>query len=155
MTQMNEQQYRYPLELGIAMFNEHGALKPSAYQELYMQCMEPHLKNIEMDEARLIRDYGVAWVLISMTVEPRRPIRPDDTLYARTWNTTEKARLLFRREFCVYDGTDAVVLTGVTFSTLLDLNIRRLCTDRDLIGKFYLPAGEPLLQASECWFSPM
>ena len=31
---MDEKQFSYPLELGIAMFNEHGALKPSGYQEL-------------------------------------------------------------------------------------------------------------------------
>ena len=51
---MDERRFSYPLELGIAMFNGDGALKPDAYQALYMQAVEPHLANIEMDEPRLI-----------------------------------------------------------------------------------------------------
>ena len=146
---MDERQFSYPLELGIAMFNGDGALKPDAYQALYMQAVEPHLANIEMDEPRLIRDYGVAWVLVSMAVEVTRPVRPDDRLTAQTWNTTEKRRLLFRRELEIRDEKGARVLTMVTFSTLLDLNARRVCTDRDLIAKFALPAGERLMEASD------
>ncbi|MBQ9044557.1 MAG: hypothetical protein IJ112_01265 [Oscillospiraceae bacterium] len=146
---MDEKQFSYPLELGIAMFNGDGAMKPDAYQALYMQAVEPHLMNIEMDEARLIRDYGVAWVLVSMAVEIRRPVRPDDRLTAQTWNSTEKRRLLFRRETIVRDEAGETVFTAATFSTLLDLNARRVCTDRELIGKFYLPAGEKLMEASD------
>lgn len=146
---MDERQFSYPLELGIAMFNGDGALKPDAYQALYMQAVEPHLANIEMDEPRLIRDYGVAWVLVSMAVEVVRPVRPDDRLTAQTWNTTEKRRLLFRREMEIRDEKGERVLTMVTFSTLLDLNARRVCTDRDLIAKFALPAGERLMEASD------
>ena len=146
---MDERRFSYPLELGIAMFNGDGALKPDAYQALYMQAVEPHLANIEMDEPRLIRDYGVAWVLVSMAVEVTRPVRPDDRLTAQTWNTTEKRRLLFRREMEVCDETGERVLTMVTFSTLLDLKARRVCTDRDLIEKFTLPAGERLMEASD------
>lgn len=146
---MDEKQYSYPLELGIAMFNGDGALKPDAYQALYMQAVEPHLANIEMDEARLIRDYNVAWVLISMAVEVRRPVRPDDRLTAQTWNTTEKTRLLFRREMIVRDVAGETVFTVATFSALLDLSARRVCTDRELITKFSLPAGETMMLASD------
>lgn len=146
---MDEKQYSYPLKLGISMFNADGALKPDAYQALYMQAVEPHLKNIEMDEARLIRDFGVAWVLVSMAVEIRRAVRPDDALTAQTWNTTEKSRLLFRREMVVRDAAGEIVLTIATFSTLLDLNARRVCTDRALIAQFSLPAGETMMEASD------
>ncbi len=146
---MEEAQYSYPAELGIAMFNERGALKPSAYQELYMQAVEPHLLNIRMDEPRLIRDFGVAWVLISMAFEPRRAIRPEEQLHARTWNSTEKSRLLFRREICFYDAEERPVLLGATFSALLDMQTRRVCTDRALARTFSLPAGETLLEASD------
>ena len=146
---MDEKQFSYPLELGIAMFNGDGALKPDAYQALYMQAVEPHLMNIEMDEARLIRDFGVAWVLISMAVEVRRPVCPDDRLTARTWNSTEKLRLMFRREVEVTDAQGEVVFTAATFSALLDLQARRICTDRALIAKFDLPAGETLMEASD------
>ena len=146
---MDEKQFSYPLKLGIAMFNGDGALKPDAYQALYMQAVEPHLANIEMDEPRLIRDYGVAWVLVSMAVEVHRPVRPDDRLTAQTWNTTEKTRLLFRRETVVRDAAGETVFTAATFSALLDLNARRVCTDRALIAKFALPAGETLMEASD------
>ena len=146
---MDEKRFSYPLELGIAMFNGDGALKPDAYQALYMQAVEPHLANIKMDEARLMRDFGVAWVLVSMAVEIRRPVRADDRLTAQTWNTTEKTRLLFRREMIVRDAEGETVFTVATFSALLDLNARRVCTDRELIAKFALPAGETLMEASD------
>ena len=146
---MDEKQFSYPLELGIAMFNGEGALKPDAYQALYMQAVEPHLANIEMDEARLMRDFGVAWVLVSMAVEIRRSVRADDRLTAQTWNTTEKTRLLFRREMIVRDAAGETVFTAATFSALLDLNARRVCTDRELIAAFALPAGETLMEASD------
>ena len=146
---MDEKQFSYPLELGIAMFNGEGALKPDAYQALYMQAVEPHLANIEMDEARLIREFGVAWVLVSMAVEIRRSVRADDRLTAQTWNTTEKTRLLFRREMIVRDAAGETVFTAATFSALLDLNARRVCTDRELIAAFALPAGETLMEASD------
>ena len=146
---MDEKQFFYPLELGIAMFNGDGALKPDAYQALYMQAVEPHLMNIEMDEARIMRDFGVAWVLVSMAVEIRRSVRADDKLTARTWNTTEKTRLLFRRDVVVTDAQGETVFTVATFSALLDLNARRVCTDRELIAKFALPAGEKLMEASD------
>ena len=146
---MDEKQFSYPLELGIAMFNGDGALKPDAYQALYMQAVEPHLMNIEMDEARIMRDFGVAWVLVSMAVEIRRSVRADDKLTARTWNTTEKTRLLFRRDVVVTDAQGETVFTVATFSALLDLNARRVCTDRELITKFALPAGEKLMEASD------
>lgn len=146
---MDERQFSYPLELGVSMFSGRRALKVSAYQELYMQAVEPHLMNIGMDEAKLMAEYDVAWVLIALTVEPKRPIRPGDKLHAKTWNSTEKARLLFRREIAFYDENDEVVLTGATFSALLDLKTRRVCTDRALIARFNLPAGEMLLDASD------
>lgn len=146
---MDEREYFYPLELGVSMFSGRRALKVSAYQELYMQAVEPHLKNIGMDEAKLMAELDVAWVLIALTVEPKRAIRPGDRLHAKTWNSTEKARLLFRREIAFYDEADALVLTGATFSALLDLKTRRVCTDRALISRFNLPAGEKLLDASD------
>ena len=128
---MDEKQFSYPLELGIAMFNGDGALKPDAYQALYMQAVEPHLANIEMDEPRLIRDYGVAWVLVSMAVEAHRPVRPGDRLTAQTWNTTEKTRLLFRREMIIRDDAGETVFTAATFSAVSwgssDCSQRRSC----------------------------
>ena len=141
---MVEKQFSYPLELGVSMFSGRHALKVSAYQELYMQAVEPHLQNIGMDEAKLMETLGVAWVIIALTMEPKRPIRPGDRLHARTWNATEKVRLLFRREIAFYDETESLVLAGATFSALLDLKTRRVCTDRELISRFNLPAGETL-----------
>ena len=146
---MDEKQFSYPLELGVSMFSGRHALKVNAYQELYMQAVEPHLMNIGMDEARLMAELDVAWVLIALTMEPKRPIRPGDRLHAKTWNSTEKAHLLFRREIAFYDENEEIVLTGATFSALLDLKTRRVCTDRELIARFNLPAGEELVDASD------
>ena len=146
---MDEKQFSYPLELGVSMFSGRHALKVNAYQELYMQAVEPHLMNIGMDEAKLMDELGVAWVIIALTMEPKRPIRPGNKLHAKTWNSTQKARLLFRREIAFYGEAGETVLTGATFSALMDLKTRRVCTDRALIARFNLPAGETLLEASD------
>lgn len=143
-----EQEYRYPVEIGISMMNEHEALTPGAYQQLAMQVIEQHLFNIEMDEQRLIGQYNVAWVLMSMSFALRRQIRPRERLTARTWNSGG-SRLLFRRELVLCDTHDEPVLTGVTFSTLLDLGKRRVCTDPEMLQRFALPAGETRMQASD------
>lgn len=143
-----EQEYRYPVEIGISMMNENEALTPGAYQQLAMQVIEQHLFNIEMDEQRLIGQYNVAWVLMSMSFELRRQIRPRERLTARTWNSGG-SRLLFRRELVLCDTHDETVLTGVTFSTLLDLGKRRVCTDPEMLQRFALPAGETRMQASD------
>lgn len=143
-----EQEYQYPVEIGISMMNENEALTPGAYQQLAMQVIEQHLFNIEMDEQRLIEQYSVAWVLMSMSFELRRRIQPRERLYARTWNSGG-SRLLFRRDLVFYDEQDEIVLTCATFSTLLDLTKRRVCTDPEMLQRFALPAGEQLMQASD------
>lgn len=144
----DEQEYWYPVEISISMMNEKEVLTPGAYQQLAMQVIEQHLFNIEMDEQRLIEQDNVAWVLMSMSFELRRQIRSRERLTARTWNSGGN-RLLFRRELVFYDERGEIVLTGATFSTLLDLSRRRVCTDPEMIARFALPAGEQLMQASD------
>lgn len=144
----NEQNFSYPVQIGISMLNADGALTPRSYQSLAMQVIELHLKNIEMDEQRLIERWHVAWVLLSMTFELQRPIRPRERLTAKTWHSGG-GRPVFRRELVFYDEAGAPVLRGATFSVLLGLDARRACSSPEVTGRFLLPAGAPLLQASE------
>lgn len=144
----DEQSYRYPVTIGIEQVNENGALTPRAYQQLYMQVINPHLERIGMDEARLMGQYRVAWVLLSMSFELRRQIRPRDRLYARTWNSGG-SRLMYRRELALFDEYDEPVLIGATFSTLLDLERRRVCIDPEMAARFALPVGETHMKAAD------
>lgn len=141
----DERSYSYEMEIGISMVNENGALKPSAYQQLAMQLVEPHLVNIEMDEQRLIEGYGVAWVLLSMHFALHRPIRARARLTGRTWCSGISHRM-FRREMEFFDAAGARVMTAVNFSTLFDLASRHICTDAETIRRFTFQPGPQLLE---------
>lgn len=143
----SEQDYSYPLDIGIAELNSAGALTPRAYQSLAMRVIETHLHNIGMDEQRLIENYRLAWVLLSMTFELGRRIRPRERLTAKTWHSGG-GRPIFRRELVFYDGENEPVLRGATFSVLLDMEARKTYVGAADDGRFSLPAGETLLTAS-------
>ncbi len=51
-----EQDYQYPVEIGISMMNENEALTPGAYQQLAMQVVEPHLCGPGGDAPLILHD---------------------------------------------------------------------------------------------------
>lgn len=146
MEKLNERQYTYPVTIDATMYNERGAIYPAAWQHLITCMMEQHLENIKMDVPHLIRRFNVAWALLEMSVEFRRSVRPTDRLDCLTWHS-QSPLPLYRREFLIRDHQEETVAVGTTFSTLLDLNHRRICTDRSILSQFVLPDGEILLDA--------
>ena len=143
---MQEQDYTYPIHANTAMFNESGALKPGACQQILIAAVEAHLQQIGLDVPRLIRQHGVSWILLSMTVEMRAPVRNGMRLTVRTWNTG-RSGVLYRRELrvCREDGTP--VLVAANLHALFDIRTRRILHEAPPIPALGLPAGETLLQA--------
>lgn len=136
----------YPEQIEVSMYDGEGAFFPAAYQKLVTRVMEKHLETIGMDVPLLMRTYGVSWVLLSLSLELKRPLRPNEQLCARTWHTSHVLPI-YRREIALYGDTGEAAAVGTTFSTVFDLKTRRICTDRSVLKHFEMPDGEVLLEA--------
>ena len=111
-----------------------------------MEVAERHLRQFEIGVDDLLAR-GMAWVLVSCSIEIREPIRREMTVKARTWHS-EQDRYTFRRELC-FSGEDGTPLfSAATFSVLMDVAERRILNP----GKTDLAIGEAhsefLLEAS-------
>ena len=144
----NEKEHAYPVYVDVSMCNAAGALYPAAYQRIAVETIGRHLENMKIDTPRIAEQYGVAWVLLSMSIELMRPLHIQDRLTIRTWHTS-CALPTFRREIAFYDAADTLVAVGATFSSLLEVKTHRLCMNRAVLARFDLPGGEELLRAEK------
>lgn len=141
-----EKTYTFRVDTGAQ--NENGVLTLSALQRIIVTVSEEHLENIGLDVPRLMREYGVSWILLSMTVDIIDPIHAGERLLVKTWHTHKKGAY-YRRDIEISheDGTIAAVAT--TFSSIFDMNSRRLCNnDAVLEAVEKLGNGKELLEAS-------
>ncbi len=146
----DESTLRYPVPIDVAMYDASGAFFPSAYLKIITAVVQEHLAVIEMDVPRLVQKYNVSWVLLSLSVELRRPLTPGDELFVRTWDSGQRVPL-YRRDLAVYSAADPEgepVAVAATFSTVMDLVTRHICSDRAILDSFQIPAGPKLLKAS-------
>lgn len=127
--------------------NENRALTLSALQRIIVVISEEHLENIGLDVPFLMREYGVSWILLSMSVDIKSPIRDGERLSVRTWHT-EKKGVYFRREIEVCHPDGSVAAVAATFSSIFDMKSRRLSTDPEVLEKVHqLGDGNKLLEA--------
>lgn len=147
ISNIDEKSLIYPIPLDTSMYNPSGAFYPAGYQKMVMRVLEEHLERIEMDVPRLIKQFGVSWVLLAMSLEIRRPLTAAEQLCAVTWHTGHSLPT-FRREFVLKTEADEEVAAGTTFSALLDLKKRRICLDRNILSHFMLPDDETRIEAS-------
>ena len=113
-----EKTYSFRVDTG--SLNENKTLTLSALQRIIVTVSEEHLENIGLDVPKLMKEFGVSWILLSMSVDIKSPIRDGERLSVRTWHT-EKKGVYFRREIevCHPDGTVAAV--AATFSSIFDM----------------------------------
>lgn len=112
----------YEVETEVSMLNENGILKPNAYQVLFAQIAEQHLNAFHLN-ANDTMPYGIAWALISMTIEIERPVNGCEKLFAQTWHSQHKGPY-WRRELLFKNEAGDVIFKGSTFSILLDIEKR-------------------------------
>ncbi len=145
----DEAALRWPMPIDVSMYDANGAFFPAAYLKAITNAVQEHLAVLEMDVPTLMQKHNVSWVLLSLSLELRRPLKPDDALYIRTWDAGQRIPL-YRRDLAVYDAADDAepVAVAATFSTVFDLTDRRICSDRAILESFAIPAGEKLLKAS-------
>ena len=141
-----EAEQRYPLLTDVSMYNSHGAFYPVSVQRMAVSMIETHLASRKIGASQLMNDFGISWVLVSFSAEICRPMQPDARFVGQTWHTYTRMPV-FRREFIISDEKGPVVI-GATHSTLVDIETRKICTDRTLLHRFDAPSGETLLHAT-------
>lgn len=143
---MNEADFEYKLKIDISMYDPNGIFYPSSYFKMVSNMVEDHLDGLGMGEKALMAGPGISWVLLSNHIVLSRPLTPEDKLTGRTWHSGGRAPL-FRRDFRVTDADGQEVLRGAMFSTLLDVEKRRICTDREKLSGLVFAPGEQLIEA--------
>ena len=125
-----EKTYSFRVDTG--SLNENKTLTLSALQRIIVTVSEEHLENIGLDVPKLMKEFGVSWILLSLTAEIRDKIRAGEKLLVRTWHTNKKG-VYYRRdiEICHEDGTVAAV--AATFSSIFDMESRRLSTNEKVL----------------------
>lgn len=141
----NNNGYLYTVDT--SMLDKNGVITPEGYQRIVITVTERELKRINMEIATLIKTMGVSWVLLSLTVKIFKRILPGQELCVKTHHTWQKG-VLYRRDFeisCPITGE--IIAYAVTFSSLLDVEKRRICMDKSVYEKLSLDENEELFEA--------
>lgn len=145
----HEQSNRYSLQLDPSLLNPQGALKPQSYQALYCELAERHLAAHDAGSGQTM-EYGVAWVLISLSVDVFRPAMPPGILEAKTWKSGRQGPY-FMRDFIFYASDGEPCFRGTSYSVLLNLETRTISRDKR-IPFFSLTADRaPLTLGRPTW----
>ncbi len=136
----------YELLATASYFNQHSQLKPYAYQILFEQMAERHLFQLHLNIDETMQ-HGLAWALISMSVEVVTPIEKSMTLYGNTWFSAHRGPY-FRRELLIKDAHGQVMFKGSTHSVLLDIEKRSVFRKKVIPFPMHEPTPVFLLEAS-------
>lgn len=142
----HEEDCIYELLVTASYLNQYNQLKPFAYQLLFEQMAERHLTQLDVNVGGTMK-YGLAWVLISMSLEVVNPIEQSMTLFGSTWYSTHKGPY-FRREMLFKDKEGRVMFKGSTHSVLLDLEKRTVFRKKETPFAITVPTEVVLLDAS-------
>lgn len=138
----------YYFRVDTAAQNENHNLTLSALQRIIVTASEEHLKNIDLDVPKLMQNYGVSWVLLSLSVDIKDKIRSGELLSVRTWHTNKKG-VYYRRDFEIRHEDGSLAAAAATFSSIFDMENRRLCTNREVLGMVdELGEGKELFEAN-------
>ncbi|MGI6031669.1 MAG: acyl-ACP thioesterase domain-containing protein [Eubacteriales bacterium] len=140
-----EREYVYRHQVEVTELNENGLLKPYAYQLIFARVADQHLSRLGLN-VDFTGQFHLAWALVSLTVEIRKPVVGTMQLLANTW-FSEKKGPFFRREFEFRDEEGQVRFCGTTYSVLLDLEKRTIYRKRELPFPLDPPYSELLVEA--------
>lgn len=123
----------YHFRVDTAALNENRVLTLSALQRIIVTVSEEHLKNIGMDVPTLMKEYGVSWILLSLSAEIKTPFVPGENLSVKTWHTNKKG-LYYRRDIEIRHEDGSLAAVAATFSSIFDMESRRLCNNEKVIA---------------------
>ncbi len=121
---------KYHFDSEVFYFNENGVMKPSAYQAYFAQLAAMHLARYNSGADETMK-YGLAWALISMSIEIDRPVKNGEKLSASTWYSGQTGPY-YRRELSFFDEEGKGVFRGSTFSVLMDMESRKIFRKKEL-----------------------
>ena len=136
----------YELLATASYLNQYNQLKPYAYQVLFEQMAERHLFHLNLN-VDVTLEHGLAWALISMSLEVVNPIEKSTTLYANTWFSQHRGPY-YRRELLFKDADGQVMFKGSTHSVLLDIEKRSVFRKKEAPFPMHQPTEIFLLEAS-------
>lgn len=136
----------YPYLIDCSLVDNSGVVTPIGYQKMIILTTEKELKRINLSISQMTEKYGVTWILLSLTVKVLKPILSGQEVVVTTWHTNKKG-VIFRREFEITSQEGEVLVRGATFSSLIDLNKRRICMDRAVYDDLNLEEGEETFEA--------
>jgi len=125
-----ESEIIHKIQLDASYFNANFHLKPQSYQMLYCELVEKHLDLYQLTTDKTM-EQGLAWVILSLTIEIINPLKSTGTIYARTWKSGLKGPY-FMRDFIFEDADGNAYFQGTSFSVLLNLETRKVCRDKKL-----------------------
>ena len=128
----------YLYTIDTSMLDKNAVITPAGYQRMIITTTEKELKRLNMEIATLIKEMGVSWVLLSLSVKILKQILPGQELIIKTHHTWQKG-VIYRRDFEILDKTNGFTIAyAATFSSLFDIEKRRICTDRAVYEKISL-----------------
>ena len=136
----------YELLSTASYLNQYNQLKPYAYQVLFEQMAEQHLFHLDLN-VDVTMEYGLAWALISMSVEVVTPIEKSMVLYGQTWFSQHRGPY-FRRELLLKGPDGQTMFKGSTYSVLLDIEKRSVFRKKEAPFPMHEPIESFLLEAS-------
>jgi len=136
----------YEFEIDVQHLNENKAMKFSAYQNLFARLAERHLAEYDANFDETIR-HGMAWAIVSLSIEVKKPIDGCFRLYGSTWYSQRKGPY-FRRELVFRDAAGNIRFHGTTHSVLLDIESRGVYRKKELPFPLTTPIEEFTIEAS-------
>lgn len=141
-----EKECIYEMDISPSFLNQYHSMKPYAYQILFGEMAQRHLTDVGNDVDETMK-HGLAWALISMSLEIERPIDSCMKLLGNTWYSQHRGPY-FRRELRFENEDGQLVFQGSTFSVLLDINNRSVYRKKELPFEIHDPTEEFLVEAS-------
>ena len=136
----------YELLATASYLNQYNQLKPYAYQVLFEQMAERHLYHLDLNLDATM-EHGLAWALISISLEVVNPIEKSMPLYSNTWFSQHRGPY-YRRELLFKDANGQVMFKGSTHSVLLDIKKRTVFRKKETPFPMHQPTEIFLLEAS-------
>ncbi len=143
---MDEKTCNYFFSTDTSMRDGRGCFAPAAYLRIVETALEAHMTALALDVPRLVKKFGVTWVLLSISFAMRRAVRPNERVRVQTWAAYRKGAI-YRREIRIFGDDDTVIADAASFYALLDLRARRICMDKAVMAEIDLPEGQTLLAA--------
>ncbi len=141
-----EKTYTFRVDTGA--LNENKTLTLSALQRIIVTVSEEHLENIGLDVPFLMKEFGVSWILLSLSAVIKDPIHAGERLSVRTWHTNKKGPY-YRRDIEIRHEDGSVAAVAATFSSIFDMESRRLCSNEKVLAAVdELGEGKELFVAS-------